>query len=139
MKKTILFLVTLFALKLTAIAQQQKEISIHCVFPKKLNAGDKVNLKVNVSHTLYKEQTGNLTLELIDATTNKSVDGWFLNIFPFQYFTSIKGENFETQFPFTIPSDYHGKCMLTLKAVCGDAKDSLSHTFTIGSKIVNHE
>ena len=89
MKKTILFLVTLFALKLTAIAQQQKEISIHCVFPKKLNAGDKVNLKVNVSHTLYKEQTGNLTLELIDAKTNKSVDGWFLNIFPFQYFTTI--------------------------------------------------
>ncbi len=139
MKRVIIFLSVLFILTDVANAQQQKELSIHCSFPQQLKAGSKVNLKVIISHTIQKEQTGNLTLELTDATTKKSVDGWFLNIFPFQYFTSIKGENFTTQFPFTIPSDYHGKFIMTLKAICGDAKDSLWHSFNIASKMINHE
>ena len=121
------------------LAQKSNPIKIHYSLSKQLNAGNKVDLNVTVSYNLPKEQTGNLTLELTDAGTKKSVDGWFLNIFPFQYFTSIKGEKFTTQFPFTVPADYHGKFIMTLTAICGDAKDSVSHTFTLGSKSSRHE
>ena len=48
-------------------------------------------------------------------------------------------EKFTTQFPFTVPAEYHGKFILTLKAICGDAKDSVTRIFDIGSKITGHE
>ena len=139
MKKIILFLLILFSINIFAIAQQQKQLTISCSFPKQLKAGNKINLKVIVAHHLVKEETGNVTLELFDATTNKSIDGWFLNIFPFQYFTSIAGEKFTTSFPFTVPSNFNGKIKIMITAVCSNAKDSLSQTFTISSKIIGNE
>jgi len=120
-------------------AQKSNAIKIHYTLSQQLKAGNKVDLKVMVEHHLSKEQTGNVTLELFDAGSKKSVDGWFLNIFPFQYFTSIKGERFTTEFPFTVPSDYHGKFIMTLTAICGDAKDSVTRTFDMGTKITGHE
>ncbi|HEX3025343.1 MAG TPA: hypothetical protein VHP12_09045 [Chitinophagaceae bacterium] len=139
MKKIFLFLFILFSINIFVIAQQQKQLTVHCNFPKQLKTGNKINLKVTVAHHLSKEQTGNVTLELFDAITNKSVDGWFLNIFPFQYFTSIAGENFNTSFPFTVPSNFNGKIKIVIKAVCGNAKDSLAQTFTVSSKITGNE
>lgn len=139
MKKIFLFLFILFSTNIFVNAQQQKELSISCSFPKQLNAGNKINLKVTVAHHLSKEQIGNVTLELFNAITNKSVDGWFLNIFPFQYFTSITKQKFTTNFPFTVPSNFNGKIKIIIKAVCGNAKDSISQIFTINSKIINDE
>lgn len=139
MKKIILFLFILCSINSFVTAQQQKQLTLHCNFPKQLNGGDKIDLKVTVAHHLSKEQTGNVTLELFDANTNKSVDGWFLNIFPFQYFTSIAGEKFNASFPFTVPSNFNGKIKMIVKAVCGNAKDSVLQTFAISSKITGDE
>lgn len=138
--KKIFFILLFYSLGINILfAQKPNSIKIHYSLSQQLKAGNKIDLKVTVSHSLSKEQTGTVTLELIDATTNKSVDGWFLNIFPFQYFTSIKGEKFTTEFPFTVPSDYNGKFTVTIKAVCGNAKDSVSQTFNVNSKINSHE
>ncbi len=113
--KIVLFILLFYSLKMNILfAQNRNSIKIHYSLSPQLNAGSKINLKVMVEHHLSKEETGNLTLELTDASTKKSVDGWFLNIFSFQYFTSIKGEKFTTQFPFTIPSDFKGK-LINLK------------------------
>jgi len=107
------------------MAQQKDAIKIRCVAPVKLKTGQSVKLKVSVSHNLNEEKTGTLVLSLINHQTQKSVDGWFLNIFPFQYFTTIQNEKFEVEFPFTVPNDYSDSFDLVLVANVGNLKDSI--------------
>ena len=87
--------------------------------------GESIKLKVQVKHQLSKEQTGHLEFALYNTETKKSVDGWFLNFFPFQYFTTISNEIFETEFPFTVPNDYQGKFSIELVAKVDSIKDSI--------------
>ena len=103
-------------------------IQIECAMPTILSLGQSIKLKVKVSHHLQQEKTGQLTLALINHTTKKSVDGWFLNIFPFQYFTTIKNEAFETEFPFTVPFDYSGSFDIEIVARVNEIKDSIHIT-----------
>ena len=104
---------------------QQKPLSIHFTSPAKMFLGETIQLKVQVKHQLAKEQTGHLEFALFNTETKKSVDGWFLNFFPFQYFTTISNEIFETEFPFTVPNDYKGKFSIELVAKVDSIKDSI--------------
>jgi hypothetical protein len=104
---------------------QQKPLSIHFTSPAKMFLGETIQLKVQVKHQLTKEQTGHLEFALFNTETKKSVDGWFLNFFPFQYFTTISNEIFETEFPFTVPNDYKGKFSIELVAKVDSIKDSI--------------
>ena len=104
---------------------QQKPLSIHFTSPAKMFLGESIKLKVQVKHQLTKEQTGHLEFALYNTDTKKSVDGWFLNFFPFQYFTTISNEIFETEFPFTVPNDYKGKFSIELVAKVDSIKDSI--------------
>ena len=104
---------------------QQKPLSIHFTAPTAMFLGETLKLKVQVKHQLTKEQTGTLQFALYNAETKKSVDGWFLNFFPFQYFTTISNEIFETEFPFTVPNDYKGKFSIELVAKVDSIKDSI--------------
>ena len=104
---------------------QQKPLSIHFTSPTKMFLGESIKLKVQVKHQLTKEQTGHLEFAIFNAETKKSVDGWFLNFFPFQYFTTISNEIFETEFPFTVPNDYQGKFSIELVAKVDSIKDSI--------------
>jgi hypothetical protein len=104
---------------------QQKPLSIHFTAPTAMFLGETLKLKVQVKHQLTKEQTGTLQFALYNAETKKSVDGWFLNFFPFQYFTTIANEIFETKFPFTVPNDYKGKFTLELVAKVDSIQDSI--------------
>jgi hypothetical protein len=104
---------------------QQKPLSIHFNVPTAMFLGETLKLKVQVKHQLTKEQTGTLQFALYNAETKKSVDGWFLNFFPFQYFTTISNEIFETEFPFTVPNDYKGKFSIELVAKLDSIKDSM--------------
>jgi hypothetical protein len=107
------------------MAQEKPAIKIHCIAPVKLKTGQRVKLKVEVVHNLKEEKTGTLVLSLINHQTKTSVDGWFLNIFPFQYFTTIQNENFEVEFPFTVPNDYSDSFDLVLVAKVDNLKDSI--------------
>lgn len=113
-----------FLMSLNSYAQTPK-LSIHCTPPKVLRVGQSHVLKVNVIHNLTTEHTGNLTLSLLNHATQKSVDGWFLNVFPFQYFTSILNTDFEAEFPFTVPDAYEGKFDIVLVAEVNKIKDSV--------------
>ena len=104
---------------------QQKPLSIHLTSPSQMFLGESIKLKVQVKHQLTKEQTGHLEFALYNTETKKSVDGWFLNFFPFQYFTTISNEIFETEFPFTVPNDYKGKFSIELVAKVDSIKDSI--------------
>ena len=123
--KYALFLITIFFCSQLSMAQQKPAIKILCVAPVKLKTGQSVKLKVQVTHNFKKEKTGTLVLSLINHQTKTSVDGWFLNIFPLQYFTTIKNEKFEVEFPFTVPNDYSDSFDLILVAQVGKLKDSI--------------
>jgi hypothetical protein len=107
---------------------KKPSLNIECVTPTVLSLGQSIKLKVKVHHNLLQEKTGQLTLALINHQTKKSVDGWFVNIFPFQYFTTIQNETFETEFPFTVPFDYIGNFDLEIVARVNEIKDSVHIT-----------
>jgi hypothetical protein len=123
--KYALLIFAFFLCSQLATAQQKPALKINCVAPVKLKTGQSVKLKVQVMHNLKKEKTGTLVLSLINHQTKTSVDGWFLNIFPLQYFTTIKNEKFEVEFPFTVPNDYSDSFDLVLVAKVGNLKDSI--------------
>lgn len=95
---------------------------------KQLQIGSSIKLKVRVKYETPSEQTGTITLSLFNKQNNNAVDGWFLNIFPFQYFTTLKGVFFETEFPFTIPNDFSGAFELAINAKAGSVADSVRYT-----------
>ena len=121
---TLLLLLCCVLLTTQSLAQQ-KPLSIHFTAPTAMFLGETLKLKVQVKHQLTKEKTGTLQFALYNAETKKSVDGWFLNFFPFQYFTTISNEIFETEFPFTVPNDYKGKFSIELVAKVDSIQDSI--------------
>jgi hypothetical protein len=130
--KNLLLILSLFLFYQQGIGQQKPQIKIHAVSPIQLKSGESIKLKVQVTHNLSEEKTGTLTLSLVNHQTQKSVDGWFLNIFPFQYFTTLKNEKFETEFPFTVPNDCIDGFDMILIAAVNELKDSIR--FTIPNK-----
>ncbi|MDE3235000.1 MAG: hypothetical protein KGO81_03520 [Bacteroidota bacterium] len=108
-----------------------KALSIHSHFPSVLHPNQQKQLVVEIEHRLHDETTGNITFELFNYQTHTSVDGWFLNIFPFQYFTATPGQKFKTNFPFTVPGNFTGKVQLIIKATCGAFKDSVSQIIPV--------
>jgi hypothetical protein len=113
---------------------QAKALQIICKPPIKANLGQSIKLQVKVAHHLKEEKTGTLTLALYNHSTGKSVDGWFINIFPFQYFTTIDKENFEVEFPFTIPHEYKGSFDIELVAKVQSHTDSVRYMVLTNSK-----
>src|SRR4029078_6551668 len=65
----------------------QKELMVQPNAPRFLREGDRMEFSKKIINLTGKESTGQAQLELIDATTNQSIDGWFQNMFPNQYFT----------------------------------------------------
>jgi hypothetical protein len=138
MRSFLLFI--LFFSGATCFAQQKKSlIQIHCNAPAFLKNGDKIELPVSITYQLKEEHTGTVSFELLNTETNTSVDGWFLNVFPLQYFASIKNKTFRTKFPITVPMDYKGKIKIMLKASCAEAKDSIALIIPIHSTKMLHD
>jgi hypothetical protein len=117
-------------IKLTAQKNIEK-ISIHTQFPKTLHRNEALELKVAIINSLLKETTGTITLELFNTEKNTSVDGWFINIFPYQYFTATPNKTFSASFPITVPGTFKGKIRIAVTAICGQTKDSVSHFISI--------
>ncbi len=131
MNKTLLFLSLIFFTTEIVAQLAAEKISILTQIPTQLKKNQSIELKVAIKNTLQKEGTGNIILELFDSKKNTSVDGWFYNIYPFQYFTATPGEIFSTKFPFTIPGNFTGKIRVAITATCGNTKDSISRFMLI--------
>ncbi len=65
----------------------QKQLMVQPNAPRFFREGDRMEFSAKIVNLTDKELTGQAQLQLFDATTNQSVDGWFQNMFPNQYFT----------------------------------------------------
>jgi hypothetical protein len=85
----------------------QKTLMVQSNAPRFMREGDNMEFTATISNLSDKEITGQATLELVDATTNTSVDGWFQNVFPTQYFTVGAKQSSVVKFPIQIPFSYN--------------------------------
>ena len=90
----------------TASVVTQKKLMVQPNAPRFLREGDVMEFTAKISNTSNEELTGTATLELIDATTGNSVDGFFNNVFPFQYFTVAANQSMVVKFPIQVPMNF---------------------------------
>jgi hypothetical protein len=84
----------------------QKQLMVQPNLPRFLRQGDHIELSAKIANLSDSELTGQAQLELIDATTGQSVDGWFLNTFPNQYFTVAAHGSEVVHFPIQVPMQF---------------------------------
>lgn len=85
----------------------QKTLMVQANAPRFVREGDKIELSAKISNLSEKEITGQVALELVDASTGNAVDGWFQNVFPVQYFTAAAGQSSAIKFPVQIPFSFN--------------------------------
>jgi uncharacterized protein YfaS (alpha-2-macroglobulin family) len=98
----------------------QKPLMIQPNAPRFLREGDGIEFSAKVVNLTDKEITGTTQLELLDAATNKPVDGWFKNIFPTQYFTVAAGQSTAVKFPIEIPFNFNSAMTYRIVAKSGN-------------------
>lgn len=81
----------------------QKPLMVQPNPPRFLREGDKMEFSGKIVNMTEEEITGQAQLLLFDATNNQSVDGWFQNVFPNQYFTVPAGQSVAVKFPIEVP------------------------------------
>ena len=81
----------------------QKELMVQPNPPRFLREGDKMELNAKIVNLSDKEFTGIAELQLFNAATNETVDGWFRNMIPKQFFTVAAGQSDIVKFPIEVP------------------------------------
>lgn len=122
-----LFIFGCFILYTCSLHAQSPFLKINAKPPAQLKQGQSFKLTTSVAHNFTVEKTGGISCSFLNATTHKSVDGWFMNVFPFQYFTTIADTPFETEFSFTVPHQYKGAFEIILVAQADQIKDSVHY------------
>ncbi len=84
----------------------QKIIKVKCDMPVSLRQGERHVIKAVVFNNDTTEHCGTITLELINPSTKKKVDEWFVNIFAYQFFNAEKNDSCVVKFPIQIPKNY---------------------------------
>jgi Bacterial Alpha-2-macroglobulin MG10 domain/Alpha-2-macroglobulin family/MG2 domain len=85
----------------------QKPLMVQPNAPRFLREGDRMEFSAKIVNLSDAEVTGTAQLELLDAATNKPVDGWFKNMMPSQYFTVAAGQSFAVKFPMEVPFNFN--------------------------------
>jgi hypothetical protein len=85
----------------------QKDLMVQPNAPRFLREGDRMDFSGKIVNMSEKEITGQVQLLLIDPTTNQSVDGWFHNMYPNQYFTAAAGQSIPVAFSIEVPFQYN--------------------------------
>ncbi len=101
----------------------QKPLMVQPNAPRFMREGDNMEFTAKIVNLTEKEVTGVATLELLDAATNKPVDGWFKNVFPNQYFTVAAGQSEAVKFPMEIPFNFNSAMTYRIVAKAGDHSD----------------
>ncbi|MEP6675398.1 MAG: alpha-2-macroglobulin family protein [Ferruginibacter sp.] len=101
----------------------QKDLMVQPNAPRFMREGDRMEFSAKIVNLSDKEVTGQATLELLDAATNKPVDGWFKNIFPAQYFTAGAGQSIAVKFPIDIPNNFNSALTYRIIAKAGNVSD----------------
>ena len=95
----------------------QKPLMVQPNAPRFMREGDRMEFSAKIVNLGDSEVTGTTQLELLDAATNKPVDGWFKNVFPTQYFTIAAGQSAAVKFPIDIPFNFNSALIYRIKAV----------------------
>ena len=111
--------------------QTQKSLMVQPNIPRFLREGDQMELSVKIANLTNKELTGTIALELIDATTQTSVDGWFQNVFPQQYFTAEAMQSSIAQFPIQVPFSYNKPLKYRIIARTNELSDGEENTVAV--------
>ncbi|MEO6483398.1 MAG: alpha-2-macroglobulin family protein [Ferruginibacter sp.] len=85
----------------------QKPLMVQPNAPRFMREGDRMEFSAKIVNLSEAEITGTVQLELMDATTNTPIDGWFKNVFPNQYFTVAVGQSVPVKFPMEIPFNFN--------------------------------
>ncbi|MBK8788353.1 MAG: hypothetical protein IPN43_18170 [Chitinophagaceae bacterium] len=101
----------------------QKPLMVQPNAPRFMREGDNMEFSAKIVNLGEKEVTGIATLELLDAATNKPVDGWFKNVFPNQYFTVAAGQSAAVKFPMEIPFNFNSAMTYRIVAKAGEFSD----------------
>lgn len=109
----------------------QKDLMVQPNMPRFLREGDKMEITSKVVNLTDKEVTGQAELQLIDATTNQPVDGWFRNFFPNQYFTVGPKSSELVKFPVEVPFLFDRALTWKIIARVGDKTDGESSTLPV--------
>jgi uncharacterized protein YfaS (alpha-2-macroglobulin family) len=109
----------------------QKTLMVQPNAPRFMREGDNMEFVAKVSNTSDKEITGQASLELVDATNNNSVDGWFQNSFPAQYFTVAARQSTVVKFPIQVPSNYNKPLTWRVVAKAGEFSDGEENTLPV--------
>jgi 5-hydroxyisourate hydrolase-like protein (transthyretin family) len=109
----------------------QKTLMVQPNAPRFMREGDNMEFSSKIVNLSNKELTGTVSLALIDATTNRSVDGWFQNVFPNQYFTAEAGQSIVVKFPIQIPFSFNKALTWRIIAKAGDYSDGEENTLPV--------
>jgi hypothetical protein len=101
----------------------QKPLMVQPNAPRFMREGDNMEFSAKIVNLSEKEVTGIATLELLDAATNKPVDGWFKNVFPTQYFTVAAGQSEAIKFPMEIPFNFNSAMTYRIVAKAAEFSD----------------
>lgn len=115
----------------SATITTQKTLMVQPNAPRFLREGDNMEFVTKIANLGDKELTGQCTLELIDATTGASVDGWFQNSFPVQYFTAAANQSAVVKFPIQIPFNYNKPLTWRVIAKAGEYSDGEENTLPV--------
>jgi hypothetical protein len=118
----------------TAYIQTQKQLMVQPNAPRFLREGDQIEFSTRVVNMSDKEISGQVRLELIDAAAGSSVDGWFQNLFPAQYFTLEAGKTTVVRFPFQVPYSFNRMLTWRVTATAGNISDGEENNLPVLSK-----
>lgn len=111
--KKILFLA--FSLSYIDVYAEQlidTSIAISTDLPAFLRNGDYIEIETTI--TSSSNYSGQISLQLFNAYTNTSVDGWFTSIFPVQHFSTSSNEKAIIYFPITVPDSFTASVQLKI-------------------------
>ncbi|ULQ56617.1 MG2 domain-containing protein [Flavihumibacter rivuli] len=109
----------------------RKDLMVQPNLPRFLREGDRMEIVTKVVNVTDKEMTGQVELQLIDATTNQPVDGWFRNFFPNQYFTVAANSSEAVKFPIEVPYQFDKALTWRIIARAGNVSDGESATLPV--------
>lgn len=89
--------------------QAQKTLQLQPAIPAILRNGDRMEFQLTIQNNSNQDQTGQAELQLTDAETGVSIDGWFQNVFPNQYFTAEAKQAAVASFPIEVPYQFFKK------------------------------
>ncbi len=113
----------------------QKPLMIQPNAPRFMREGDKMEFTAKIVNLEKDPLSGTVELELIDAITNKIVDGIFKNNNTSQRFTVAAGQSTVVTFPIEIPINYNSALLYRIKAIAQIPGEKDGSTFSDGEEM----